>query len=136
MANAPGIPKIVFNATTITYVFPPKGPDSEGETLRQVGRVTVSKSGKEQVITDFIEEINDVRLSFLTEALKDSTKTFLTTHALLGKSFSYFKDKDTPASEIVVTLDRRGFRPRIRRMFPSGFDYLYEIRLSMRRVIV
>ena len=138
MPNAPGIPKIEYGSptTTITFEYPPKGPDSEGERLRQVGRVTESKSGQQQVITDYITETNRLKFSFLTETLKDEVKTFLTTHAMLGKTFTYFKDKDIPASAITVSLDRRSYTPRIRRLFASGDDYKYEIELTIRRVIV
>lgn len=140
MANSPGIPEFRYPAdtptVTITLTYPPKGPDSEGETVRQKGRVTISKSGAQQVITDYIEEVNKITLSFLTETQKDAIKTMLTTHALLGKAFIYQKDKDIPGSAVTVTLDTRSFSPKIRRLFASGGDYLYQIELTLRRVIV
>ena len=131
------IPKIVYGspATTITFEFPPKGPKVRGVRLKHVGTLTKSKSGAQQTITDFIEEINTINFSHVSEIIKGELDTFFTTHGLLGKSFSYFFDKGDAATEVVVKLDRSGTAINFDEQASTAVDaFIYKFRLKIRRV--
>jgi len=131
------IPKIVFGSppTTITFEFPPKGPKVRGASLKHVGTLTKAKSGAQQTITDYIEEINNIQFSHVSETIKGELDTFFVTHALLGKSFSYFFDKDDPATEVTVKLDRSGTKVAFDEITSTAVDaFIYKLRLKIRRV--
>ena len=128
------IPKIIYNSTTIEFDYPPKG-DTFGERIKFVGKITKSKSGVQQTVTDYLEGINTVTYSFLSEALKQSLNTFLTTHALFGKEFDYWTDKGDVATKITVRLDGSSMNPKFKVITRKGTGFIYELKLAYRRVI-
>ena len=128
------IPKIVYNSTTIEFDLPPKG-DTLGETIRAVGKVTESKSGIQQTIIDFIEKQNLITFSFLTETKKQALETFMITHGMMGKSFTYFFDKDIPGTAVTVKLHKSSFNTRPKIITRKGTGFLWEWKLKFRRVV-
>ena len=81
------IPKIVYNAITITFDFPAKGPDPFGEVSKANSSIATSKSGLQQTLLNFIEKENTLTFSHITQIIKDKIDTLLETHAYLGKEF-------------------------------------------------
>ena len=131
------IPKITFGSgpTTITFEFPPK-KDPVGEQFKHVGNIVIAKSGLRQTLTDHIEIVNKFEFTHLTAALKASLDNFFQTHALLGKSFSYFFDKDDATTEEIVTLDKASSRIQWEIMTKNGTDFVYKLKgFAIRRVL-
>lgn len=106
MAN--WIPKLVYNAITITFDYPPQGKDPKGERWKFVGVSNTSKSGLEQTMIDYIENLNTLNFSHISETIKDSLETFLKTWGYLGKEFDFYFDKDVPGTKVTVTIPRNG----------------------------
>lgn len=129
------IPKIVYGTgpTTIQFDYPPKG-DVKNQTLKATGRTTVSKSGAQQTVTDFVEEINKLTYSHVSETLKTSLETFFLTHALLGKSFTYFFDSGDVATSFTVQLDPTSFKIDFDIMTRKGTGFVYKFTMAFRRV--
>jgi hypothetical protein len=128
------IPKIVYNATTIEFDYPPEG-DTFGERLKFNGRITKSRSGVQQTITNYIEQINGITYSFVSESVKQSLNTFLITHGLLGKDFEYWFDKDEVSTKFTVKLDSSSMNPKFNIITRKGEGFIYRLQLVYRRVI-
>ena len=129
------IPKIVYNATTINFDFPPES-DPKGEKYKTVGTVTTSKSGIQQTVVDYIEKGYTINFSFITDTIKTQIETFLETHALLGKSFDYYFDKDDALTKITVQLDSSSMNVDFKIITRKGSGFLYKFKLKFRRVVV
>lgn len=119
----------------LEFDYPPK-KDPFGDDTRFTGTATVAKSGKIQTITDYIEKTNKVTFSHVSQSIKESFDNFLITHALLGKSFSYFEDKGEPTSELIVEKASRYRSPRFKVITRkgSGKSFLWEFGLEFRRL--
>ena len=130
------IPKIVFGTgpTTIAFDFPNK-KDPFGLELKHVGKTTVAKSGNTQTITDHILQNNSITFSHVSESIKISLENFFKTHAFLGKSFSYFEDKDDPTTERTVIIDPRAFRAKFKVLTRKGVGFLWEVKIKIREVV-
>jgi len=129
-------------ATTVSidYVFIlefdfPNRKDPFGQEIRHQGRATVSKSGKVQVLTDYIQENFSLTVSFLSQSKKEELENFLITHAVLGKSFSYFTDKGDSATEETYALDPRALLAQFKVLTKKGAGFLWETKLKLRRVL-
>ena len=133
------IPKIVYNSTTITFDYPPKGKDPIGEQYTFNGTVSESKSGLEQTIIDNIEINYDADFSHVSETIKAQLTTFLTTWGYLGKEFDYDFDKDDAGSKVTVTLPNTGrkvkFDIHIWDNSVSPRTPMYKFKLTMRRIL-
>lgn len=120
----------------IEFELPPKR-DPLGEDTKFVGTTTTSKSGATQTITDYIEKTFKVNFSHISQTLKDEFDNFLITHALLGKSFSYFEDKNEPTSEQIVEKEDNYRSPKYKIITRKrgGKDFLWEFTFQFRRVV-
>ncbi len=125
------IPKIVYGdaATEIAFSFPPEVDD--GESLEANERVSQSISGVRQVSVDSISVVRAMKFSFLSDALKTALETFYKTHALYGKSFKFFEDKDGAAFVYYDVLDFK-FIPK---RSIGKVNYPWSIPLKFRRVL-
>jgi len=128
------IPKIEFNATVITFDFPNKR-DPFGQQVRWNGKTSVSRSGNQQTVTDYIEDVKNVQFSFMSQTIKEELETFLTSHALLGKSFDYSEDKGDVTTKNTYELDRSSMKPKFKVLTRKGTGFLWEIKLKFRRVL-
>jgi len=131
MAN--WIPRIQYGGgpTTINFTYPPEG-DPENEVLRGDVRVSQSNSGNEQVQWNYTEEIWTINFVFLSQTELDNLRTFFTSHAVKGNTFTYFPSNDE-ATNFTMSLADHNFRPK--RVFSDGSgDFIYEVSIQMRRV--
>lgn len=130
MAHA--IPKIVYGTlnTTISLPYPPKNK-GEDEQDDSVEHTLVSLSGQRQVSVDFIEVKRKLVFGGLSEAQKETLRSFFRGWAYLGKSFRYYDDGNSSAYE-TFELDKLEFKPK--RTGISGTSFTYEVPLALRRV--
>jgi hypothetical protein len=127
--------------TTFTFGFrvefdlPPKG-DPISTNPKWTGTVATSKSGLTQYTEDFIEIETKIKFSHITQAIKDKFEWFLLTHCLIGKSFSYFSDKNESTSELTVEKNDNYTGPQFKVITRkgAGFTFLWEFNLELRRV--
>lgn len=133
MANK--IPKIEYTSApiTITFELPPSG-DFRNDTYKANSKSSKSSNGTEQVQFNYTDHVQGLNFPFVSEAIKLELDTFFLDHALEGKEFKYFEDKDL-SSFITVSLNRREYKPLI--MFPSSTpdEYVYEIKIVIREAI-
>ncbi len=132
------IPKIVYDGNTITFDFPVKGPDPFAENLKANSSISQSKSGLQQTLLNFTEIENSLVFSHVSQSIKDSVNTLLTTWAFLGNEFDYFPDKDDAGTKITVTLARSGMAVKYKVLTWTGIanaNAIYEFRLRLRRVV-
>lgn len=105
----------------------------QGEQLRANQTRTLSLSGVQQTITNYIDARRTLTFSFLTQTenttLRDS---FYTQWALLGKSFRYYNDKAINSKVVYFNNNEEYRQERIVKKHP---DYLYEVDFSFRRVV-
>ena len=126
------IPKLIYDATTITFELPPTG-DNINEKVSTNARTTLSSNGTEQTQFNYNSQDYVVNFAFLTQALVDEMRTFFLTHGSKGKSFDYFLDKDLVDFE-TYTLSKKEFSPK--RLFPDDAGgFIHDLRLSMRRTL-
>lgn len=131
------IPKIQYGSgpTTITFDYPPEGFDSQGKTINAVQTVSYSADGTEQTSTQYNEEIINLRFKLVSDSLKSSVETFLTSHALLGNDFKYYTHNEE-AGFNTYTLTRTG---RSVQFIPSSLDetddFTWMFTLQMRRAL-
>lgn len=130
------IPKIEYGSptTTITFEYPNK-KDPFGRDITHVGKVLEAKDGTQQILTDYIAETFEVTFSFLSDTLKDQLETFLVTHALPGKSFTYYTDKDDVLTAKTFEIDFRKRTVDFKVITRKGTGFLWEISLKFRRVL-
>jgi hypothetical protein len=116
----------------VEYDLPPEG-DNLRERERGNVKRTVSTNGSLQHQFNYREEIINPKFTLVTQAILDTTRTFMETHALEGKSFKYFESKDE-ASFRTVTLNKFEFRPA--RVFPNDSGgFFYDFDLTLRRTL-
>lgn len=133
------IPKIIYDAgagdVTIELTYPPKGFDPFGESIEPVSDDVTSDSGKRQVNLHYAAELYEINYSHLTKTELDAMRTFFTAHGILGKEFKYFPHKDEAGFDL-RELSKQKFQPE--RFLPDGSngDFLYKVKLKMRRVIL
>lgn len=119
----------------IEFELPPaKDPFNQGVNWK--GKVTVSKNGAIQRLTDYLEESYKVDFSHIPEALKNSVENFVINHMILGRQFSYFTDKQEDTSELIVEASQRftKFEPKIITRKGAGKSFLYKFKLEFRRL--
>lgn len=131
MAN--WIPEIQYGAgpTTLNFTYPPEG-DPQNESLS--GDLIVSKSldGTQQTQWNYTEEIITLNFVFLTKTQLDNLRTFYTSHAVKGNTFTFLPSDDEVTSFTMTLADYR-FQPR--RVWSDGSsDFIYEVQMSFRRV--
>ncbi len=135
MANF--VPKIEYtpdggSPTTITFDLPPE-EDNLNQDTRGANRRTISNNGTVQVQNNYEEDRFQVNFVFLSQALVDSLRTFMETHALKGEEFKYFEHSDE-VEFFTVTLQNFEFRPR--RLAPDGAGgFIHDLRITMRRTL-
>lgn len=130
MANH--IPKIIYNAITISFDFPPVD-DPLGEKLRTVGNRALSANGSIQYAQQYVERTYKVKLSFVTKTDTDAFRTFFEDWASLGREFDYYQHNDESATGTFTMLDE-GIE--FRRILPaSSNDFLYEFEFTLREVL-
>lgn len=136
-ATAAGSPTLAIGFR-ITFELPP-AKDPLGEDAKFIGTDSVSRSGLIQTVEDHIELTNKVNFSHIKQSLKDEFNTFLTTHCLQGKSFSYFEDKEESTSELIVRRAPRYRSPKYKimttRSKTSGKNFVWKFTLEFRRVL-
>ncbi len=133
MANL--VPQIEYGSptTTITFELPPTG-DNLNERNRANARTTISTGGVEQTQWNYNSQEITVNFTFLTQTLIDSLRTFFEDHASKGLEFTYFEDKDVPASANTYTLRQKDFSPK--KLFPDDLGgHIWDLRLTMRRTL-
>ena len=129
MANF--IPKIIYNAVTITLTLPTVD-DPFNEEIAASKQRSVSASGIVQASLDFLEEERKIKLGFLSKTLTDELRTFFTTWGLLEKPFDYYPSNDE-GTFYTYTLTSKAFNPK-RSISDGSGDFLYDLEISMRRV--
>ncbi len=127
------IPKIEYGVspTTITFDYPPRGFDTLGERYRPAQKVSVSKSGIEQTLSNHISKEFTVKFSMLSSTIYTALKTFLEDHAIEGNNFKYYPHA-TEAGYFTVTLTKSGRRQKFKRTTSSD---KYRFNLKMRYVL-
>lgn len=119
----------------LEFEYPPE-KDPIASNPRWQGSVTTSKSGLTQYMEDFIEYETKLSFSHIKQAIKDKYEYFLVSHALGGESFSFFRDKNEPASEEVVEKNDSFVNPNFKVITRkgAGFSFLWEFKLEFRKV--
>jgi hypothetical protein len=119
----------------LEFEYPPE-KEPIGQNPKWVGTVAVAKSGLTQYIEDHIELETKLSFSHIKQAIKDKFEWFLLTHCLTGKSFSFFRDKGEPTSELVVEKNDGYNSPsfKIITRKGAGFSFLWEFKLDFRKV--
>ena len=122
-------------AITITLDFPVrKEPFGEGHEFS--GKVQEATSGRLQTLTNFIAESNKLTFSHVSEANYLLMKAMLNDHAIRGKSFDFWFDKDDNATKFSVQLSRRSRSPDWKVQASTGVDsFIRRITLTLRRVV-
>lgn len=129
-ANGTGVTFTLF--FFLNYELPPEG-DNINEKQRSNIRKTVSTNGQVQHQFNFREESLSINFVLITQAILDSTRTFMETHALKGNEFKYFESSDESAF-ITVTLDRFTFSPK--KLFPNDSGgFVYDFNMRTRRTL-
>ena len=129
-------PRISYDTgpTVITFALAPEGdPYGEKATARNV--VAVSSSGAIQCAQLYQEEIlGPIKLTFVSESLADSFRTFFENWGSLRKEFTYYPHGDVSTDSGTYTLvdDEIDFK----RILPgaSAGTFVYEFQFSLRRV--
>ena len=128
-------PKISYGSgpTTITFELPPVD-DFRNEDLTANARTTTSTGGVDQTQFNYIREKRTIKMSFVSEAIKQQFDTFFKDHGSKGLEFDYFESEDE-AAFITVTLDRLSYKPKI--LFPSDTpnEYVYDFTFVIRRTL-
>lgn len=119
----------------IQFDLPPK-KEPIGQNPKWTGSVATSKSGLTQYLEDYIELETTLDFSHITQAIKDKFDYFLLTHALGGRSFSFFRDYLEPLSEEIVEKNDNYTSPgyKVITRKGSGFSFLWEFKFSYRKV--
>ena len=132
------IPKIVYNAITITFDYPTVGPDALGQTMKATNNTVVSQSGLQQTLYHFTESVHTFTFSHVSSTLKDSIETFLIDWGFRGKEFDYYPDKDDAATKITVRLTggSKSVQKKIITWTGSGTtNAVYEFKMQFRRIL-
>lgn len=125
-------PKIIYNAITITFSFPPEG-DPLKESIKTASKTSTSLTGLEQSSWFFNEETQSINFKFLTKTELDALRTFYKVWGSRGKVFDYYPSEDEVDFN-TYTLKRKTFTPK--RPFSDGAgDFFYDVTIQMRRVL-
>jgi hypothetical protein len=129
------IPKIVFGPSNsqVVFEFPPSN-DFRSDHYTANTKTTESSNGKEQNAYYYTENIKNLNFQFVSEAIKDAYETFFNQWGKLGKSFKYFESSDE-SSFILVTLDKKSFKPSIVTPMTAPNVFTYEIQITLRELI-
>ena len=132
MANL--IPKIEYGIgpTIIEFDLPPSGYDNEAKDLNINAAVSQAQNGEQQISLNNIEEKFKPKFKLVTKTIVDAIEILLKDHAAFNQSFTYFFDKDVPASAITVKIDKSGLKFKAKRDTASN---KYSFSLKFRRVI-
>ena len=116
--------------TTVTMEFPPQGSDYKKKRLRAEGRTSDTADGTVQYITNHTEESRFLRFTHVTTAIKDDFETMFNDHVKLGRSFTFFEDKDAAATGVYTISRQQG---RVFEPDPMGTKWKFTFRF--RRTI-
>ena len=119
----------------IVFEYPPK-KEPIGENPKWFGSEATSKSGLVQYVEDFVELETSLDFGLISQDIKDRFEFFLLTHCLSGKSFSFFRDKNEPASEEIVERSSKYKSPsfKVSGRRGAGFSFSWGFKLQYRRV--
>jgi hypothetical protein len=129
-------PRISYDTgpTVITFLVPPEG-DPYKEQMKANNQVSVSSSGAMQCHQLFQEEIlGPIKLTFVTETLADSFRTFFENWGSLKKSFTYYPHGDVSTDSGTYTLVDDDIE--YKRILPGSTpgEFVYEFEFKLRRV--
>lgn len=129
-------PRIVYGTspTTITFLLPPVD-DPFKEKAKAVNVTATSSSGAIQCNQLYQEEIlGPIKLSFVTETLADSFRTFFEGWGSMKKSFTYYPHGDVSTDSGTYTLVDDDIE--FKRILPgaSAATFLYEFEFTIRKV--
>lgn len=128
------IPKIVYGTSNTTIEFNKvlSGFDLEEKIITNSTN-NVTHSGNTQTVFNFNEFQKTLKFSHIEESHYQLMLTFMTTHALHGKSFDFYPDK-TSSTFVTYTLQTskraRQFKPKVISPNPK----LYKFDIYVRRV--
>lgn len=130
------IPKIVYGAgnTEIAFDYPPAFSGDGPEEYDVIDNTTLSLSGVRQTSLNRIEALQILSFEFASETTLSDFQTFITTHAALGKSFKYYRDRDS--TDYVSYELTPGFKWKPSRIAGVGANvFIYKLPITFRRVI-
>lgn len=114
----------------VDFEYPPIEP--AGETMDAKEHISVSISGIRQISVDHVELKRKLKFSSVSQTIKLTVDTFMSTHAIYGRSFRYFDDK-LSLSYITVELNSLKYDPK--KIAPKGIEvYSWEFPMELRRV--
>lgn len=128
------IPKIVYNATTLNFDYPPEHDDGEQDApnITQVPAL----DGTLQSVYNHTEVTRSVTFSLLTPTQFANLQTFYRSWAAKGKSFDYYESNNDPSFQ-TYTIDQNnnGFVPTRQAYSGSAGGFFYQVQITMRRAI-
>jgi hypothetical protein len=135
-ATATSIGSLTTTFIRLEFRNPPQG-DTLGQRIKHNGKTLTSRSGKQQTLTNFVEEELQIKFYLASQEEKDAFQNFLINWGYLGEDFSYFIDEGETTDERIVTLTPQGKSTRFKIQFRrgSGYNFRYEFSLKVRRVI-
>ena len=128
-------PAIEYTDTPIRITFElPPVDDFRDQSITANARTTTSTGGVDQTQFNYNRETRTIKMSFVSEAIKQQYETFFKNHGSKGLEFKYFESEDE-VDFITVTLDRLTFAPTI--LFPSETpnEYVYDFTFVLRRTL-
>lgn len=126
------IPKIVYNATTYTFPYPPE--TDLGESSEAVVKDSVSLAGVQQTSVQYIEGVLKLTFKFLLDADITALNTFFQTWGVYGKSFDYYQHASV-GSYVTYQLKDKKLNPSVIIRRGDGTK-VYKVDMSFRRVIL
>lgn len=131
MANF--LPRILYNAITITYLTPLED-DPFGEKIKATNVTTTSGSGLQQNNQLYQEEHLKLKFTFVSKALADATRTFFKDWGSRKKVFTFYPHGDVSTDSADYILEDDVFEPK--RILPgASSDFLYQFELNLSRVL-
>lgn len=132
------IPKIVYpsgGGTTVTYTFP-LSDDPRNEETRAYNNTSVSQSGIVQNVQDRQEETLTLKFRFVSQALTDSTRTWLTSSGFNKTAFDFYPHASEAGNNAFYVVDD-SFKPKKVAPDPLGAvgDCIHDFDIKIRRVL-
>ena len=131
LATANGINVPLSFGYEIIFDYPPIEPT--GENYETVSNISESISGVRQRSVNRVEALRKMKFSFLSPTLFTQVNTFLTTHALYGKTFRYFENKNL-TSYTSYELESLKIAPR-KIASRGATQFVWEVPLTFYRVL-
>lgn len=118
-------------AHKIAFDYPPV--EKSDAKLDPKERIATSISGIRQVSIDFIEKIRAFDFKFLSQSIYEALVTFMEDHALYGREFRYYDDKNDSAYDVV---ELSSLKWQASKMMGKGEDsYVWEAKIETREVL-